>query len=76
MWYKNNMNLRARLAKLERRAPRPAKDNGWLIGVPDDVLKRVQEQMEAGTYPASLTCADIAALQEAVDAYYAAGGRI
>ena len=76
MWYKNNMNLRARLAKLERNRPQPSTDSaGWLEGLPADLLWRCAEASRAGTFPKSLSPADIEVLMEAARGSMLLGAR-
>lgn len=59
------MKLAARLARLERTAPAP--DAGLDVALDPDLAQRIADAKAAGTFPASLTDADLKQAVEAIE---------
>lgn len=61
------MNLRPRLARLERNRPDPFTDSGQELDLCPDICARIFRAQAAGTFPQSLADADLEAIVAAGD---------
>lgn len=61
------MTLRTRLAKLERNRPEPVAASGLELDLPPDLCARIGEAQAAGTFPQSLSDADLETIVAAGD---------